>query len=131
MLGAQDRGDAVCRKARIFVLPHANHGPTGFLESPVCIGISTLVRLYLLAPERRVLLRPGAVGRTTVPEATVDEDGQPLLGEYDISPPAQARKDRLIRHIGEPESIKGRSKREFRGRVTRASGLHPTACLGG
>ena len=56
-----------CSQTRITVQPAA-------LSRRVGVAIAALVRFDLLAPPVGVLLRPGAVLGTAVPEAPVDED---------------------------------------------------------
>src|SRR5437867_899948 len=74
---------APCVRSKL-VFPDVEYRPSELLQRPVGLPISLPIPTDLGDPERRVGLRHGAVSRTTVPEASVYEDGEPLAPERDV-----------------------------------------------
>ena len=74
----------------IFVFPDAHHDPSARLEPLVCVAISRDVRINLFAPPGPVVLRRRSVIRAAMPEAAVDEYGDPSEGDYDVGGPPGA-----------------------------------------
>lgn len=67
-----------------FMAPDAQHTPAGAAEGAVDETVAGLVAGNLLPPEFRVGLGLRGVDRATVPETTVDEDGEFEFGENEI-----------------------------------------------
>src|SRR5690554_1269047 len=59
------------------VLPNSHHLPTCFGQSTVRIAIPPAIGLDLVTPECSIAFGPGSMHRTAMPEAAVDEDGEP------------------------------------------------------
>ena len=78
-----------CGFGRILVLPHPHDGPARLAQPAIGVCISGLVRLKLLPPPVLVRARHRAVIRAAVPEASVDEDGDPRPAEDEVGPSAQ------------------------------------------
>lgn len=78
------------------VFPEADDGPSSVAELAIGVSVSGLVRFDLAAPPIGVVLWPGAVNRTAVPEATVDVDGDALAREYEIGTAAHSRQGRAV-----------------------------------
>jgi hypothetical protein len=66
------------------VTPNSNHGPAGFLQSIVRVAVTGDVGFDFRPPPLGVVLGPGAMLRTPVPEAPVEKNGNALAREYDI-----------------------------------------------
>lgn len=66
------------------------HPPCGF-ERGVCFAIALDVALKLRQPVLGVALRQCRMLWATMPEATVDEDSDPLAREDDVGSPAAAQ----------------------------------------
>jgi hypothetical protein len=69
--------DAVGRGLWPLVLPHPNNFPPLGSEPGVDLTITCDVAVELCLPVARVRSRRCAMGRTSMPEAAVDEDGDP------------------------------------------------------
>ena len=89
--------DGLCRQVRrntrIVVLPEPQHLPASFSELFIDSAIPSHVPIELVLPPFAIVLRNGAVLRTAVPEATVDEDGNLRGAEYDVWSTAHSRQD--------------------------------------
>jgi len=66
------------------MLPDTNRYPTSVFQVPVGVCIACPVLLDLRTPEVRIGLGPGPVNWAPVPEAAVDENGNPRRTECHI-----------------------------------------------
>lgn len=74
------------RGDRVLVLPHPDHRPPGISQACVGVPVTGDVVSELVGPPSGVVLRPGGVYRTGVPEAAVDVDGHARPGEEQVGP---------------------------------------------
>src|SRR5699024_5120904 len=65
-----------------------------------------------------IVLRFGAVDRTSVPEAPIDENGDLARPEDDVGPGAAGGERPTIHSIAKTAPVKNRSQKEFRSGVT-------------
>lgn len=115
-----------CDHGGFVVLPDSYDRPASRGEAEVHFSISGLVSFELGLPVVAVRLRSSSVLGTAVPEATVDEDGDLLPGEYDIRLHESFRQsDRMMLPEAKAEPVKGRSDRDLRFRVRTPIGSHP------
>lgn len=73
------------------MLPHSHHSPSPLLECLIGSFVPSRIGGELLRPEGGILLRLGAMDRTLVPEAAIDEDDQPLFSECEVWPNDSSR----------------------------------------
>ena len=66
--------DAPTSYLGVLMLPDSNDDPTVRFQFAVGVSITLSIRFDLLSPERRILLRPGPMDRTSMPEASINED---------------------------------------------------------
>lgn len=77
--------------AREFMLPQAQHAPSGRPQRPAHQLIPCFVSRELPPPERRVVARLRRVQRTTMPETTIHKDGHAQPGENKIRTDSEGR----------------------------------------
>ena len=82
--------DAMSRLQRRLVLPHPHDDPTGRHELLIGVTVTTLIQRHLPSPILRVGACHRVVFRTSVPEAAIEEHGDPLTAEYQIRGPSKA-----------------------------------------
>lgn len=87
--GYHDVADSLRRLARVLVFPNPNTYPTRFCETTIRVTVARLISANLVRPEACVGYRDGVVLRATVPEATVEKDGDPHSCKYKVSSSAQ------------------------------------------
>lgn len=66
------------------VLPDSDHRPTGAAKEGGDSAVSAAVCLYFLRPECLVPARRTIAAWAAMPEAAVNEDGEPLLSEREV-----------------------------------------------
>jgi hypothetical protein len=69
--------DEIGRMVDRFMFPEAQYRPTHRLQSARGVAIACTIISNLVAPPLGIALRLGPVTRTSVPEASVDEDCDP------------------------------------------------------
>jgi len=116
--------DRACSRLGCVVLPHSYDTPASLFELRVGVCVSSAIRLDLLAPPLGVLLWPCAVLRTPVPEAPVDENGDPEPWERDVGTAAGARQ-RVVDAKAKATAVKQRPKGGFGRGVSLSLRLHP------
>ena len=82
--------DASNGLAHRFVLPYAHDLPPGRLKASVGIAVPFHVRRQLFRPPGRVRRRHRAMGRTSVPKATIDENCNARTAKDDVRPTTEA-----------------------------------------
>jgi hypothetical protein len=107
----------------ILVLPHSDDCPTRPGEQLVRLTVASPIRLDLVPPPGGVRLRPGAVSRTPMPEAAVDEYRNAGASEGDVGSPSTS--DRKVGPEPEPVTMEDRSESQLRPGVTATRLLHP------
>lgn len=108
----------------ILMLPDPDNRPAGFNQPRVRVRITPLVRLDLGAPVIRIGLRVDPVLRTAVPEAAVDEHGNPSPREDHVRASTEGRLRREINAEPQSARVQEPSDRELRLRVPALVGLH-------
>jgi hypothetical protein len=78
-----------------FVLPHAHDLPAGLCEKSVGLAIAIACPRDLVAPPIPVVFRPRHMFGASMPEATVDEDGNSETREHDVCTPPRAGQRRM------------------------------------
>ena len=66
------------------MLPDANHGPSLFVEQPVCVSVTVAISLNLPVPPLPVGYGPRSVLEAPVPVTAVHEHGYSYARECDI-----------------------------------------------
>ncbi len=94
--------DAIGRDGDLFVLPYSQHRPAGVEQPLIRIAIASDVGLDLLSPPFRVVLRPGAVRRATVPKTAIEKDRGSGAGEDDIDGTARTGQQATVQPKSEP-----------------------------
>jgi hypothetical protein len=89
----------------VFVLPDSDHTPSFGFQSLVGVEVTSTVGFDLFAPEIGVGFGPRAMNGTTVPKATIDEDGNVCFREGKIRPPSRSVQDWKIDSISESSSM--------------------------
>lgn len=92
------------------MFPEANDPPTKKAELAGDASVARLVQIELLAPELSAFDGMTGMLWTTVPEATIDEDGKFVLWEYEIRP---ARQSDVATPAGDPVEAKGFYQRQL------------------
>jgi hypothetical protein len=96
------------------VLPHAQYVPTLFVQASIRVRVTSPVASDLVSPERGVCAsRRPVVVRAPVPEAPVEEHGDPYLGEDQIGGSANLLDRPDTYSITETKRVNGGSQREF------------------
>jgi hypothetical protein len=109
------------------MFPEAEHRPSGVFKQLVSLPIPLHVPAELLGPEATVGARGGVVLRTTVPEAAVEEDGDPGASENEVGPAADVWDWGLIDAIAQPKGVNGGPEAAFGLGVTAAVRLEGAA----
>lgn len=73
------------------MLPESERYPACFEQHCVRLSVALSIALQLRHPVLRVSLRRRRVARASMPEATVNEDGDSLLCEDDVGPAATTK----------------------------------------
>src|SRR5690606_12313778 len=94
----------------------------------VRVGISASVAFDLLAPEASVLLWPGGVLRTAVPETAIDENRDLSTGERDICDPPWPLQHNVADPVTQAVSVKFPSESQLWSGVFLPRSCHTTAC---
>lgn len=116
--------DFVGDDSGVLVLPRSDHGPSGLVESLIGPSVSGDVGVQLGSPPVSVRLgRDGVLG-TTMPEAPVDEDGDPGSGESNVGP---ARKGCEVHAVAETTTVQLAAQRPFGLRSHRPEIRHEAA----
>lgn len=118
--------DLLCGGLSVFVLPKPEHGPTALLQPRCGVAVSLDVRLDLVAPPLRVRLRPSAMLRTAVPEATVHEYDETRADECEIGASSRAR-EWPVHTVSKSQSVEGGANGELAGGVSPWGALHAPA----
>lgn len=105
------------------MLPYPRNAPPHLPRSNFGIAIASNVPEDLGAPPFSVPLRPGPVGRTPVPKATIDEDREPVSGEDQIAASPESGQ-RVIDSESEPLAVKSASDGELGRGITPPNILH-------
>lgn len=121
---------AICRIHGNLVLPYAHHAPAESLHVLIGFQVPRDISKQLGIPPRAVPLRPGAVLRTTVPKATVNENHHPACRECQVRTPARKAGQRLIDSIPESTSVQNLPKRNLGLSVLRTLPGHSGGSLG-
>lgn len=79
----------------ILVLPETERRPARLVQKTVGVAVAFAIPRDLLRPETGVGLRHRVMDGTTVPEAAVEEDRDPLFGERDVDRPPRERQQWL------------------------------------
>src|SRR5207244_11638926 len=66
-----------------------------------------------------------------MPEAAVDEYGDPSRSKDEVRPPPPTRNHRLVDTVAKPSRVQKAANGHFCGCVTLAHSLHTSHCLGG
>ncbi len=91
------------------MLPNPNDTPARFLQQTVDPAVDPLIAENFFPPERRVLLRPRRVRRTTMPETPVNKHDQPLTRKNKIRfasetvPPSPASNPMRSKNRNQPQ----------------------------
>jgi len=110
------------------MLPGAHGQPPSGLELLVSVGVAPPVARDLLRPVPRVLAHlPATMFRAPMPEAAVDEHGDPLCREDEIRGPPQIRKGASVNEVAETPSVYSSTDSELRGSVLSILPLHAEA----
>lgn len=105
--------------------PDTKDAPPRRPESAPLPPISSAVRFKLLRPPLGVLCRPRAVADADVPEAGIDEDGDPEAPENEVArDKVDARPNVNLRSGSDTEMPESPSERSFGGRPRPAVRLH-------
>ena len=107
------------------MLPHPDHRPTGFLEVAVGLAIPFDVESQFGCPPDAVSFGQGAVLRTPVPEAAVDEDDDPMPSELKVGAAARQPRERMVNAVPKASRMKDATNRHFRSGVSSALPRHP------
>jgi hypothetical protein len=84
-----DQRDALGGVRRRFVFPDPDDGPAGPFETPIGVAVAPPVRRQFVDPEPSVGLRRRAMGWTSMPITSIDEDGQLRTREDDVGAASQ------------------------------------------
>ena len=107
------------------MLPVPDHSPPRCREHLGRLLVTLPVASDLRRPEIRSSLRNGEVLRAAVPEASIDEHGNPLTRERNVHRPATGSRDLEIHAVAVPSRMQRVSKRQFGQCVSAPLGLHP------
>src|SRR3569623_3416173 len=102
---ANDVGDSSSCFARHLVGPDSHDLPSIDLQPCVGIAVANLIRDDLCAPELGVLLGTGRKSWAAVPEAPIDEDGDPRACQGQISNPARISRDGHMDSEAQPDGM--------------------------
>lgn len=116
--------DPVCGIHGTLVLPDPDHGPSGCAELGFVEAITLDVSGDLRAPVGGIGSGAGSVFWAVVPEAAINEDGDPLAAKDDVGPTAQACHRPYVDSIPETTPMQLRSKGKLRSGVALAIALH-------
>jgi hypothetical protein len=75
------------------MLPDADHSPASILKDCSRDLVSSAVSMDLLLPPIAVLLRPCPMNRASMPEATIDKDGDTSARKNDVGARSNTRGD--------------------------------------
>jgi len=73
------------------MLPESQDDPASLLQPPVSINVTGSIGSHFFRPIGRVRGGNGVMFWTPVPEASIEEDGDPLSRKYDVGGPPPAR----------------------------------------
>jgi hypothetical protein len=97
--------DGICDLSWIFMLPEAQYAPSTCSEGDISLGVSRLVAGDLGSPERRVGFWELEVPRTSMPVATVDENGQMDTSERDVRSTSAIDNQRYIDAVAQAARV--------------------------
>jgi hypothetical protein len=95
--GVESPADPFCASLADLMFPDPDDRPAGGSQPAVRVSVTLDVPLDLAAPPRRIVPRPGDVVRASMPEASVDEDGDFQPSKHHVGLPIQAGDRRAIR----------------------------------
>ncbi len=109
----------------VLVLPAADDGPASGAEPLIGVSIPLLIALDFLRPVPAVgsMNAPAVLG-AAVPEASVDEDGDPWPREHDVGLPPEMRLGATVDEVAQAETVKGPTQGKLRSGVTAALVAH-------
>jgi hypothetical protein len=116
---------------RLFVLPYPDRDPSRFREEIVGFGVPTSGPLEFVPPPFGIRSGPSGVLWTSVPEAAIDEDGDPHLRKHDVSYPRQAGQRPLMDPISKASRVQRSPNGKFHGCVSCRLPPHPGSHRGG
>lgn len=110
------RLDGIDHAVRLVVFPEPEDAPPGGLKCGRLSSVSGLVVHELLVPVLGIRCRPRAMVGTPMPEATIDEDGDPRSREHDVGPdrPVANDADWIVDPKSEAAAVKQRPDGQFR-----------------
>ena len=103
--GHQRIHDAISGLVGILVLPHSDNEPAQLGQVVVGRPVPDHVLVQLGRPPGAVRPRGRRVRRAGMPEAAVDEDGDPLAGERDVHPAPRHPRHRPLLAKSEPAPV--------------------------
>lgn len=112
------------------MLPNPDDRPSGLCEPAIGISIPSSIRFNLGAPELAVAVRLGCVLRASVPEAAVNEDGDPRWAEDDVNSAATVSEHGPIDSEPQPAGMQRPPQRNFGAGVPASYPRHAPTSLG-
>lgn len=110
------------------MFPHTNRLPTGGTKLSVSVVVSRLIASNLLFPVGIVRRsRYSAMDRTSMPEASIYEHGDPRPSEYDVGAPPEAVHRGDIHPISKTRGVEKSPHRDLGLGVACALPLHSIA----
>lgn len=106
------------------MLPKAEHCPAGFPQTGVGVSVAFAIPLDLFSPPGVVLLWPYTMVRTSVPIATIHEDGDTETWENNIGMPTNGLLGSNINAVAKAQPMNFRSKSQFWVRIPAMRGTH-------
>jgi hypothetical protein len=90
---------------QILVFPKPTNCPSRQLKDPVSVPISVHIRIELPNPPFLVRFRNGAMNRTAVPEAAINEDCKSSSWKHNVSSSPEIGKRRSIHEVADSLSV--------------------------
>lgn len=106
------------------VLPETENGPSALLEALAGVQVPLAVAPHFRIPVALVSGRWHVVGRTAVPEAPIDEDGESDSGESDVCPPSMVEGQRKVDSIPQAEAVEDPAEFQLGGSVSSTVRAH-------
>lgn len=115
-LPAKHRFDAIRRLVNGFVTPDSNHRPASIRQALISVAVARDVALDFRPPPLGVIFRPGAMLRTSMPEAPIEENGDALSRKHNIDRASCPLEDLSMNSEPQPAPVQLRPKRSL-GRI--------------
>ena len=111
LIPKQGLADTIGYQADVLVLPRPDDDPASRLKRVIVGAVAVDVALQLGRPPANVALRWAEMLRAAMPEAAVDEDGDPCAGEDNIGTASDAAKRGEMLPEAQPAPMQLRTQR--------------------